>query len=71
MLDLSKFAEKVFMAPSVQQKKQALVEMITASHAKSATKNLFLTKVQSIPVAAKLDKLAVDYMLSGEGMKVI
>ena len=70
-VDLTDYVNKVIVATTTEAKKQALLEMIEASHAKTTTKNLFTNKVSYVNLTAKqLDKMAYDYMMSGEGMKV-
>lgn len=70
-VDLTKQVEKVILATTTEAKKTALLEMIETSHAKKTTKTLFTNKLMYVNLTAKqIDKLAYDYMLSGEGMKV-
>lgn len=47
-----------------------MLELINASHAKADTKRLFTTKVNMERNPRKLDTLASNYAMSGEGMKV-
>lgn len=68
--DLTQEVQAVFAARSVETKKVIVLEMIKNSYAKVDTKRLLSTKASMINNANKLDKFAVDYALSGEGMKV-
>lgn len=68
--DLTQEVQAVFAARSVEAKKAIVLEMIKNSYAKVDTKRLLSTKASMINNANKLDKFAVDYALSGEGMKV-
>ena len=70
-IDLTSEMNKVITARTVEEKKKALLDMIEYSHAKKETKTLFTNKVKYISLTARqLDKMAYDYMLSEEGMKV-
>lgn len=70
-VDLTEYANKVIFAFTTEDKKETLLEMIEKSHAKKETKTFFFNKIKYTKLSAKqLDKLAYDFMLSGEGMKV-
>lgn len=70
-IDLTEYANKVIFAFTTEDKKATLLEMIEKSHAKKETKTFFTNKINYTKMSAKqLDKLAYDYMLSGEGLKV-
>jgi hypothetical protein len=70
-IDLTVWVNKVLAERDPNAKKAAMIEMIDQSHAKTTTKNLFRSKVNHTRLSgAQIDKLAYDYMLSGEGMKV-
>ncbi len=70
-IDLTDLVGRVLASRDVESKKESLLELIEASHAKKETKSLFTNKVKYVNMSARqLDKLAYDYMLSGEGMKV-
>jgi hypothetical protein len=70
-IDLTDLVGRVLASRDVESKKEAVLELIEASHAKKETKSLFTNKVKYVNMSAhQLDKLAYDYMLSGEGMKV-
>lgn len=70
-VDLTDYVNKVVVAATAEAKKQALLEMIEASHAKKETKTFFTNKLNYVNLTSRqLDKMAYDYMMSGEGMKV-
>lgn len=69
-LDLTTHVQKVWLARGLQAKKDAMVELIAASHAKADTKRLFTAKVNIERNPNRLDTLASNYAMSGEGMKV-
>lgn len=70
-VDLTSNVNKVIEARTVEEKKSALLEMIETSHAKKETKTFFTNKIKYTSMSIRqLDKMAYDYMMSGEGMKV-
>lgn len=69
-IDLTTYVQKVWMAQDLQGKKDAMIELINASHAKADTKRLFTVKVNIERNPSRLDTLASNYAMSGEGMKV-
>lgn len=69
-VDLTTFVQRVWVANDLASKKAAMLELINASHAKADTKRLFTTKVNMERNPRKLDTLASNYAMSGEGMKV-
>lgn len=70
-IDLTEWVDRVLDSSSVEDKKMAMINLIDNSHAKNETKTLFKNKVIYTHMSGRqLDKLAYDYMLSGEGMKV-
>ena len=70
-VDLTNEVNKVIAARTAEEKKVALLEMIEVSHAKKETKTFFTNKINYTSMSARqLDKMAYDYMMSGEGMKV-
>ncbi len=69
-IDLTSFVQKVWIAQGLEAKKNAMIELINASHAKADTKRLFTAKVNIERNANRLDTLASNYAMSGEGMKV-
>jgi len=70
MRDLTKEVTAVCNARSLESKKVAMKVLIESSHAKKETKKLFNIKVDMIRSPSALDKMATDYLLSGEGLKV-
>tara|TARA_B110000858_G_C17583984_1_gene372516 strand:- start:477 stop:692 length:216 start_codon:yes stop_codon:yes gene_type:complete len=70
MRDLTKEVTAVCNARSLESKKVAMKALIESSHAKKETKKLFNIKVDMIRSPSALDKMATDYLLSGEGLKV-
>lgn len=68
--DLTTYVQKVWFANDLASKKAAMLELINASHAKADTKRLFTAKVNMERSPRKLDTLASNYAMSGEGMKV-
>jgi len=69
-VDLTVFVQAVWVAQGLQAKKDAMVALIAASHAKADTKRLFTAKVNIERNPNRLDTLASNYAMSGEGMKV-
>ncbi len=69
-VDLTAYVQKVWVASDLDSKKTAMLELINASHAKADTKRLFTTKVNMERNPRRLDTLASNYAMSGEGMKV-
>ena len=68
--DLTAHVQAVFEARGVDAKKAALLKLIEDSHAKESTKRLMTMKASMLNNSNRLDKFAVDYAMSGEGMKV-
>jgi hypothetical protein len=68
--DLTSYVQKVWVARDLAAKKAAMLELINASHAKADTKRLFTAKVNIERNLNRLDTLASNYAMSGEGMKV-
>ncbi|CAB4142619.1 hypothetical protein UFOVP447_20 [uncultured Caudovirales phage] len=69
-IDLSSYVHNVWSAEGLEAKKSAMLELIEASHAKADTKRLYTTKVNMERNPSRLDILASNYTMSGEGMKV-
>lgn len=69
-IDLTAFVQKVWLAPDLKSKQAAMIELINASHAKANTKRLYTAKVNIERNPNRLDTLASNYAMSGEGMKV-
>lgn len=71
VIDLTNWVNRVLESASLEDKKMAMINLIDNSHAKNETKTLFKNKVIYTRLSsAQLDKMAYNYMLSGEGMKV-
>lgn len=68
MRDLTTFVQAVVSATG-EAKKEAMVELIMASHGKKTTKKLAETKVNMMSYS-KMDQYAYNYMLAGEGKRV-
>jgi hypothetical protein len=70
-IDLTVWVNRVLESANLDDKKTAMINLIDQSHAKNETKNLFRNKVIYTRLSgAQIDKMAYNYMLSGEGMKV-
>ena len=70
MKNLNELVEKVWSSSDRVTKIMAVTNLINESHAKRATKIKALRDIERMS-NEKLDKFAVDYSLSGMGMKVI
>lgn len=68
--DLTEEVRKVYATSNVEEKKKIVIEMIQNSYAKNEKKRLMITKANMINNARKLDELATNYAMSGEGLKV-
>lgn len=68
--NLTNEVQKVWAAHTLEAKKKAMEELINAAHAKTETKRLALTKLSMFKSSNQVDKFAVNFMMSGEGMKV-
>lgn len=68
MKNLEAFVQKVWTSTG-QAKRDAMVDLINSSHAKKATKTDALFKVTKLS-DKQLDKFAVNFMMSGEGLSV-
>ena len=69
MKDLTKECEKVWSAVSLEAKRNAMTNLIEASHAKKETKLKALRMLPKMK-AHQVDKFAANYMMSGEGLGV-
>lgn len=70
-VDLTIWVNRVLESSDIEDKRMAMINLIDNSHAKKETKTLFKNKVIYTRMSgAQLDKMAYNYMLSGEGMKV-
>lgn len=71
MIDLTQEIKAVFTATSEVDKRTNLRIMIEKSHAKKETKIKALREIELIRSGRRLDMFAVNYGMSGEGLKVI
>lgn len=69
-IDLTSYVQAVWFANGLDDKKAAMLDLIEASHAKADTKRLYTAKVNIERNPRKLDTLASNYAMSGEGLKV-
>lgn len=69
MKNLEVFVKAVWNATTPATKREAMVELINNSHAKAETKRKALEQVDRLSMG-KMDKFAVNYMMSGEGLSV-
>ena len=63
MLQLDKYLKEIDAATSLDGKKEALVEMINASHAKAETKRKALIIVDTLSHPTKVLQYAYNYAL--------
>ena len=70
MINLNDYVEKVWKASDRGEKIKIISEMIEKSHAKKQTKVLALRDIVHMN-NEKLDAFAINYSLSGMGMKVL
>lgn len=70
MKNLNDYVEKVWATKDRGEKIKILSEMINVSHAKKMTKLKALQDIVHLD-NVKLDSFAVNYSLSGMGMKVV
>ena len=70
MKNLEVYVNAVFVAPTLEKKKEAMYRLIETSHAKKETKKLAKTKVGMLKSNNQVDKYATNYMFSGEGLSV-
>lgn len=68
--DLTTHLQAVFVATGLDNKKNAVLELIENSHAKKETKKLRSYQASVLNSENKIDKFATNYVMSGEGMKV-
>lgn len=69
MKNLDKEVETVWSASTREDKIKAMTDLIMSSHATKRTKQLALQKIVHISKES-IDAFAVNYMMSGMGMKV-
>ena len=70
MINLNEMVEKVWASNDREEKIKLLSEMINQSHAKKLTKLKALKDIVHLS-NERLDSFAVNYSMSGMGMKVI
>lgn len=70
MVDLSQDVQAVYAAKTIEDKRDAFVKLVEKSHAKATTKEKALRDCMRAS-ATKIDFFATNFMLSGEGSKVI
>jgi hypothetical protein len=70
MKNLNDYVQKVWNTSDRGEKIKYISEMIAASHAKKVTKILALRDIVHMH-NEKLDAFAINYSLSGMGMKVL
>lgn len=70
MKNLTDFVNAVWAAKNVDEKRLAVKNLIEASHAKKETKMKYLNSIRNLS-SNKLDQFAVNFAMSGEGIKVI
>ena len=70
MKNLNSYVERIWECKTEEEKRVVFTEMIEASHATKIKKAQTLREIQTLP-AAKLDFLAVNFAMAGEGLKVI
>lgn len=70
MINLNTYVERIWASETEEEKRIVFTEMVNASHATKAKKQLTLRQIQTLPTH-KLDSLAVNYAMAGEGLKVI
>jgi len=70
MINLNDYVERIWQCETEDEKRVVFAEMVNASHATKAKKLQTLRGIQTLN-AQKLDSLAVNYSMAGEGLKVI
>jgi hypothetical protein len=70
MKNLEQELKRVWSASTLQDKINAMSDLIEVSHAKKETKDKAIKQLLSIQVPRKIDVFAANYMMSGEGMGV-
>ena len=71
MVDLSTEVQAVYAAKTVLAKQEAFKMMVEKSHAKANTKEKAMKDVMMTYSQTKIDFFATNFMLSGEGRKVL
>lgn len=70
MKNLNTYVERIWECETEEEKRVVFAEMVNASHATKAKKQSTLRQIQTLP-SQKLDSLAINYAMAGEGLKVI
>jgi hypothetical protein len=70
MMNLNTYVERIWECETEEEKRVVFAEMVNASHATKAKKQSTLRQIQTLP-GQKLDSLAINYAMAGEGLKVI
>lgn len=70
MKDLTPSLKAVYEATDIEIKRALVLDLIKTSTGKAKTKQAAMAAVAGMTKQADLDKMATNYMLSGEGMKV-
>jgi hypothetical protein len=70
MLNLQPYVDKVWSSTTLEEKRLALKNLVNASHATKKTKALTLLQINKASMT-KLDSLAINYSLKGEGLGVL
>ena len=70
MINLQSYVDRVWKAGTIEDKRAIALEMVEASTATKKTKVLTSLKIKKASMT-KLDSLAINYSMSGQGLKVI
>lgn len=70
MINLNAYVERIWQCETEEEKRNVFVEMVKASHATATKKSQTLLQIQSLD-NDKLDSLAINYAMAGDGLKVI
>lgn len=70
MKNLNTYVERIWECDTAEKKRVVFVEMIKVSCASKAKKAQTLREIDNLS-ATKLDFLAVNFAMAGEGLKVI
>ena len=69
-MNLNTYVERIWECETEEEKRVVFAEMVNASHATKAKKQSTLRQIQTLS-SQKLDSLAINYAMAGEGLKVI
>lgn len=70
MINLNNYVERIWACETEEEKRIVFAEMIRASHATKQKKIQTLRKIQTLN-AQRLDFLAGNYAMAGDGLRVI